>query len=244
MASRKKLIKLKPNIELTEGEWVLELEHVDNELTRVLDVFNFLEELFQLSNESGAALGAFNTAPLFWHVFRDCLQESMFMGLGRLCDLSPDVVDVSRVLYGAMAHPEFFSAEALKRRVAHRGLTESLANHLTTSAWVPDIGADLGFLKTEISSHLRRIEEIYSPIRDSYYGHRSTGIDAGALFEKTNRAELGETLDTLRQLVAGLRFFYDNGTKPRVDVRGTKVLDMTPRRALRDVVKAIVGSEL
>ena len=146
MRSRRKLGKLKPPSELTEGEWVRELEHIDNQLTHVLDVFNFLEELFRLSNESEAALGAFNTTPLFWHVFRDCLQESMFMGLGRLCDPSSDVVNV--------------------------------------------------------------------------------------------------TLDTLRQLVAGLRFFYDNGTLPRVDVRGTKALDLTPRRFFRDVVRAVAGREL
>jgi len=238
------LVKLKPFIELTEGEWVRELEHMDNELTRVLDVFNFLEELFQLSNESEVALGAFNTTPLFWHVFRDCLQESMFMGLGRLCDLSPDVVNMRRVLNGAMAHPEFFSAEALKQRVAERGLTESLANHLRANAWVPGDGAELKFLKDEVSCHLERIEKIYRPIRDSFYGHRLTGIDALAMFERTNRTELGETLDMLRQLVAELRFFYDNGTKPRVDVRGTKALDLTSRRLFRDVVRAVAGREL
>jgi hypothetical protein len=107
-SGRKKLVNLKPTIELTEGEWVRELEHIDNELTRALDVFNFLEELFRLCNESEAALGAFNTTPLFWNVVRDCLQESMFMGLGRLCDPSSDVVNVWRLLEGAMAHPEFF----------------------------------------------------------------------------------------------------------------------------------------
>ena len=244
MGSRRRLGKLKPTSELTEGEWVRELEHIDNQLTHVLDVFNFLEELFRLSNESEAALGAFNTTPLFWHVFQDCLQESMFMGLGRLCDPSCDVVNVRRVLAGAMDHPEFFSAEALRWRVAKRDLTESLANHLMASAWVPGRPADFRFLKIEVFCHLDRIEKIYSPIRDSYYGHRLTEIDARAMFERTNRTELGETLDVLRQLVAGLRRFYDNGTRPRVDVRGTKALDLTPRRFVRDVVGAIAGREL
>ena len=45
-------------------------------------------------------------------------------------------------------------------------------------------------------------------------------------------------------LAASLRFFYDNGTKPRVDVRGTKALDLTPRRFVRDVVRAVAGREL
>ena len=112
------------------------------------------------------------------------------------------------------------------------------------SAWVPSSGADFRFIKKEVSCHLGRIEKIYSPIRDSYYGHRLTGIDALAMFERTNRTELGETLDMLRHLVAGLRFFYDNGIRPRVDVCGSKALDLTPRRFFRDVVRAIAGREL
>src|ERR1039457_1464553 len=135
MARRKKLEKLKPTRELTEGEWLRELEYIDSQLTRVLDVFNFLEELSRLSSESEIAFAAFNTTPLFWHVFRDSLQESMFMGLGRLCDPSSDVVNVSRILAGAMDHPDFFSQEALVRRLAKRDLTESLANHLVENAW-------------------------------------------------------------------------------------------------------------
>lgn len=244
MARRKKLEKLKPTRELTEGEWLRELECIDSQLTRVLDVFNFLEELSRLSSESEIAFAAFNTTPLFWHVLRDCLQESMFMGLGRLCDSSSDVVSVWRVLAGAMGHPEFFSAEALRRRVAKRGLTESLANHLMAGAWVPGEGADLRFLKDAASCHLRLIEKTYAPIRDRYYGHRPAGVDAGAMFEGTNRQELGEALDVLRQVVAGLRFFYDNGVRPKVDVRGTKALDLAPRRFFRDVVKAVAGREL
>jgi len=64
------------------------------------------------------------------------------------------------------------------------------------------------------------------------------------MFEKTNRTELGETLDILRQLVGGLRFFYDNGNRPQLDVRGTKALDLMPRRYFRDVVRAVAGREL
>ena len=244
MRSRRKLEKLKLTRELTEDEWVRELEHIDGQLTHLFDVFNFLEELFRLSGESEAALVAFNTTPLFWNVFRDCLQESMFMGLGRLCDTASDVINVRRVLEGAVGHPEFFSNEALRRRVAKRALTESLANHLIDGAWEHDSSEDFRLLQKEVSRHLRRIEEIYLPIRGSHYGHRSIGVDASEMFEKTNRTELGETLDVLRQLVGGLRFFYDNGTRPRVDMRGTKALDLTPRRYFRDVVRAVAGREL
>jgi len=239
-----RLGKLTPINELTEQGWITQLKHIDDQLTRVLDVFNFLEELIRLSNESEVALSAFNTNPLFWHIFRDSLQESMFMGLGRLCDTSPDVVNVRRLLAGAMGHTEFFSKESLQVRLAKRGLTDSLADSLLENAWFPVSSEDLKPLKTAVSLHLRRIEEIYVPIRGSFYGHRSIEVDASALFEKTNRAELGEALDILRQLVGGLQFLYDNGAKPRVDVRGMKAIDLTPSRHLRDVVKAVAGRDL
>jgi hypothetical protein len=109
---------------------------------------------------------------------------------------------------------------------------------------VPGGGADLRFLNEAVSRHLDLIKRIYSPIRNRYYGHRLTEIDAHAMFERTNREELGETLDVLRQLVAGLRFFYDNGVKPRVDVRGTKALDLQRRSYFRDLVRALAGREL
>ncbi|SEG62892.1 hypothetical protein SAMN05421819_3927 [Bryocella elongata] len=239
-----KLGKMTPTNELTEDGWITQLKHIGGQVTRVLDVFNFLEELTRLSNESEAALSAFNATPLFWNVFRDSLQESMFMGLGRLCDNSSDVINVSRVLAGAMGHPEFFSKEALRMRLLKRKLTDSLADHLLENAWFPVSAEDFKPLKGAVSLHLRRIEKNYLPIRGSYYGHRSVGIDARALFENTNSTELGESLDTLRQLVGGLHFLYDNGAKPMVDVKGTKAFDLMSRRCVRDVVRAVAGREV
>jgi hypothetical protein len=166
------------------------------------------------------------------------------MGLSRLCDSSHDVVYVKRVLDGAMAHPEFFSTEGLRLRLTERGLTQSLADHLLKSAWEPSGGNDLRFLEKAVRSHLKRINKSYVPIRDCYYGHRLIESNTQAMFEKTNRAELGQTLDVLRQLVAGLRLFYDNGAKPRTDVRGTKALDLQSRSYLRDVVRALAGGQL
>ena len=244
MGNRKKLVELKPIRDLTETEWIQELEHIDNQLTHILDVVNFLEEFFQLNNKSEAAHRTFNTNPLFWKVLLDCLQESLFMGLGRLCDPSSDAVSVSRVVKGAMSHPEFFSATALRQRLEERKLTKSLDDHLQANAWTPVSGGELRFLKTAIASHLKRLEDSYLPIRNSYYGHRPIESDASTMFAETNRVELWETLDMLRQLLGGLRFFYDNGAKPRVDIHGTKALDLVPRRSFRDLVQSVVGCEL
>jgi hypothetical protein len=82
MGNRKKLGKLDKISELTEADWVGELEHIDKQLAHVLDVFNFLEELFRLSNESEVALGAFNTTPLFWSFGIACKSRCLWAWAG------------------------------------------------------------------------------------------------------------------------------------------------------------------
>jgi AbiU2 len=187
--------RLKPTQKLAEAEWVQELKHIENEVTHVVDVFNFLEEIIRLGNESEAAQDAFNATPLFWNVHRDCLQESMFIGLGRLCDPSPDTINVNRVLTTAMVHPEFFSEQALRRGLKERNLSKEQADNLIADAWMPKDRAEFKYLKKTVSFHLSRIEQIYRPIRNSHYGHRLRQGDIQAMFARTNRRELGETLD-------------------------------------------------
>jgi len=162
--SSKKKVKLKPTQKLSEAEWLQELKHIENEVTHVVDIFNFLEEVTRLGNESEAAFNAFNEAPLFWRVHQDCLQESMFMGLGRLCDFSPDAINVNRVLNAAMAHPEFFSGQALGRRLKERGVGKEHADNIVADAWVPNGNADFKYLKKAVSFRVSRIEQIYRPI--------------------------------------------------------------------------------
>ena len=61
MSIKKKAPRLKPTQTLSEAEWLLELKYIYSEVTHVLDVFNFLEEIIRLGNESEAAQDAFNT---------------------------------------------------------------------------------------------------------------------------------------------------------------------------------------
>lgn len=244
MSSMKKAAKLKPTQKLAEAEWAQELRHIQNEVTHLVDIFNFLEEITRLGNESEAAFDAFNAVPLFWNVHRDCLQESLFMGLGRLCDSSPDAINVGRVLAAAAIHPEFFSDQALRRRLKERNLSKELADNLVADAWMPKDRADFKYLKKAVSFHLSRIEQIYRPIRNSHYGHRLRQGDIQAMFARTNRGELGETLDALHELVGGLLSLHQNGLKPEIGARDLEPYNDKIKGYARSVVRKVAGRDL
>jgi hypothetical protein len=205
---------------------------------------SFSEEIDCLGHASEAAFDAFNATPLFWTVYRDCLQESLFMGLGRLCDPSPDAINLNRVLNTAMAHPEFFSEPVLRRRLKDRRLTKEQADTIVADAWMPKAGADFRYLKKAVSFHLGRIERIYRPIRNSHYGHRLAQSDIKAMFAKTNRKELGVTLDALHELTAGLLSLHQNGLKPETGARDLEPYNDKIKGYARSVVRKVAGRDL
>jgi len=242
--SKKNAAKLEPPMKLGEGEWLKELKHIENEVIHLVDIFNFLQEMSRLGAESEAAFDAFNAAPLFWNVHRDCLQESMFMGLGRLCDPSPDAINLNRVLTTAMLHPEFFSERALRRRLKERHLSKEQVDDIVADAWMPKDRVDFKYLKKAVSFHLTRIEQIYRPIRNNHYGHRLTQRNIHAMFAKTNRKELSTTLDALHEVVSGLLCLHQNGVKPEIGVRDFEPYNDKIKGYARSVIRKVAGRNL
>lgn len=241
--SKKKTKPLKPIKDLTEAEWFKEFTFIDNEVIHVVDIFNFLEEINRFGAESSAAFNTFNTAPLFWTLYRDCLQESLFMGLGRLCDAAKDVINVHRVLNTAMLHPEYFSQQALRRRIKARNTPEEYIDNLVSDAWIPKDTDDWKYLHKAVNFHLTRIEEIYRPIRNAHYGHRLTHADINAMFQKTNRKELSDTLDALHELMTRLRSLLDNGNKPEIGAN-FEFYNNQIKEHVRKVVRKVAGKNL
>lgn len=239
MTSRK---KRKSTPSLTEALWLQKLQFIENEVIYILDVFNFLDEIIHLCGEDEAALAAFNTTPLFWNTVKYSMQESMFMGLGRLCDQSGD--NVRNVLEQTKEHVEFFSKEALRRRVMERNLCEAWTDSLIARAWIPNNSADFSDLEAEVSIYLSKIEHIYKPIRNKYYGHRILQCNVCALFEKTNRKELGEALNMLYELTEALMSLYLNGTKPKIGNCNLRQRNDKIKDDLRSVVNKITGRSL
>jgi hypothetical protein len=244
MSGNKKAARLKPTQKLDEAEWLEELRHIENEVIHIVDIFNFLEEIVRLGNESEAAFDAFNATPLFWNVQRDCLQESLFMGLGRLCDPSPDAINVNRVLVTATVHPEFFSEQALRRRLKERHLKKEQADNIVADAWMPKDRTDFKYLKKAVSFHVSRIEQIYRPIRNNHYGHRLTQSDIQAMFARTNRKELSDTLDALHELVGGLLSLHQNGLKPEIGARDLERYNDKIKGYARQVIRKVAGRDL
>lgn len=243
MSSPKKTKPLKPIKNLTETEWFKEFMFIENEVIHVVDIFNFLEEINKLGAESEAAFNAFNTVPLFWTLYRDCLQESLFIGLGRLSDAATDAINVRRILNTAMLHPEFFSQQSLRRRIKARNIPDEYIDNLVFDAWIPKEHKDWRYLHKAVNFHLTRIEVIYRPIRNNHYGHRLTHADIQTMFQKTNRKELSETLDALHELMTRLRSLFDNGNKPEIGCDFEYYNDQI-KDYVRKVVRKVAGQQL
>jgi hypothetical protein len=244
MSNKKTTNPRKPILSLTEAEWLEELRFIANEVVHVIDIFNFLEEIIRLGKESEAAFDVLNSEPLFWTVQTDCLQESMFMGLGRLCDESQDAINLNRVLNTAMSHPEFFTKDALIQRMKAQNISEGFLNQLMGRAWIPTTGADFRYLKQAASFHLNRINKVYKPIRDSHYGHRLTHADIGEMFAKTNRKELSETLDAMHELLTGLNELYERGIKPEIGAHDLESYNDRIKGYVRNVIQRLAGKDL
>lgn len=244
MSSRKPLKPLKPKEDLTEPEWLEELQFITNEVAHVVDIFNLLEEIIRLGKESEPALDVLNSNPLFWRVQTDCLQESLFMGLGRLCDESPDVINMHRVLNTAMLHPEFFAKDELARRIKTQNTSEQFLNQLMGRAWVPKHPSDWKYFVKAANFHLTRIEDIYRPIRNSHYGHRLTHADISTMFARTNRKELADTLDAMHELATGLNTLHERGTKPGIGARDLELHNDQIKGYARSVFEKLAGRKL
>ncbi|HEY2913913.1 MAG TPA: hypothetical protein VGK21_11180 [Candidatus Angelobacter sp.] len=229
---------------MTEAEWLEELIQIEVEITHVVDIFHILEEINRLPIAHSNVYHAFNKEPLFWNIQRDCLQESLFIGLGRLCDSSPDAIDINRVLNTAMVHPEFFSEEALIRRWEANNVAQEHIDNLLVGTWKPKDRLEFRYLKKAIAPHIKRIEDIYRPIRNAHYGHRLTNAAIHQMFALTNRGELSATLDALHELVSGLIGLYRNGKKPEIGVRSFKSYNNKIKEYARNVIEKVVGGDL
>jgi hypothetical protein len=244
MSNRKKLKPLKRQQNLSESEWLEELRFIANESSHVIDIFHILEEIIRLGKDTEAGFDVLNADSLFWRVHTDCLQESMFMGLGRLCDSSTDAINVHRVLKTAILHPEFFTKKALTQRMKAQSISEQFLNQMLGKAWIPTDSSDWKQLRKAANVHLSRIEQIYRPIRDSHYGHRLTHADINEMFAKTNRNQLSDTLDAMHELVTGLNDLYERGIKPEIRSRDLDLHNNQIKGYARAVIEKLAGKKL
>lgn len=231
---------------MTQEQFWRDLQHIDGEVDHALSVFHTYEEIIRLGAQSARAFSAFNMDAMFWNTQAYCLQQTLFMILSRLVEDGPDCLTVRSVLNSAASHPEFFSRQALERRVRERKIPEEYIENLLEDIWTPEGESNFKHLKKALEPHAARIAQKYRPIRDNYIGHNIIGSTSTIreLFAMTNRAELSKMLDFLHELVAGLINLYLNGVKPDIGARDFDSYNGKIAASARRVVQKVVGGEL
>lgn len=226
-------------LSLSEGEYLHELDVLDADIDHVFETFYVLEEMNQLSKDNEPVFAVLNKNAVFWTTQARCLQTSLFIGLARIFDSDPNTHSIHRVVSLTLAHPGFFSKDSLyKRRMQlANNVKPAWLDGFIQQTWSPKDASELRYLKKALRPHAKIYDDIYHPIRNTFYGHRSRGIsETIKLFERTNRTELENILDFLRDLIFEIRNLYNNGSQP---VLGQKTFDKS-KEAIRKEVQDVL----
>lgn len=229
------------DLQMTEQKFVGYFQNISVEVEDAIAVFQTYEEINKLAAENGVVLKAFNENPLFWKVQAHSLLTTLFVALSRILDMNPNTLSIHQLLNETLAHPEFFSKDALRKRKSELKIGPEYLDALIDRAWAPADASQLRYLKKALAPHVRKFQEIYLPIRHVYYAHRVLGQPVDQLFALTNRAELGKILSFLRELVEGITYLFLNGTKP--EPVGRDLIDCNDdiRASVRAVIGKVVG---
>jgi hypothetical protein len=211
-----------PRPRFTDAQYLKELQNTSNEVLDAIAVFHTYEEINLLALEDPAVYQALNKDADFWMVIAHSLQTTLFITLARIFDTGPNAHSIHRFVNITVGHPHLFSREALKaRRIAMNGRKQpEWIGEFLNGTWEPNGSADLRSLKKELAPHAKKFEEVYRPIRHTFIAHRAVNIEeVSQLFQRTNRAELGEILDFLHDLTDAIWQLYNNGIRPELGRR-------------------------
>jgi len=230
------------NSAITEHEFWEHVQSISAEVDDALAVFHTYEEILRLGSED-AVFRAFNANAMFWNVQKVSLQTTIFVALNRLFETDPNALSIHRLLNETLAHPEFFSKDALRKRKGDLKIGSEYLDALIDGAWAPADASELRYLKKALQPPFRKFTEIYQPIRHWYYAHRLLQTDkpVAELFSLTNRNDLGQILDFLHELVGGIWHLYQNGMKPEFGMQRFAHNDNEATRSAREVISKVAG---
>jgi len=231
------------NSAITEQEFWEHVQSVSAEVDDALAVFHTYEEILRLGSEEDAVFRAFNANAMFWNVEKVSLQTTIFVALNRLFETDPNALSIHRLLNETLAHPKFFSRDALRKRKCDLKIGPEYLDAMIDSAWAPADASELRYLKNALKPHFRKFTEIYQPIRHWYYAHRLLQTDkpVAELFSLTSRNELGQILNFLHELVEGIWHLYQNGMKPEFGTQDFAHKDSEATRSAREVINKVAA---
>jgi AbiU2 len=139
---------------------------------------------------------------------------------------------------------QLFSKEALRSRKTSGGPEPAWLDDYMKDVWVPAESSQLRFLQKALNPHVSLFTSVYLPIRNNVYAHRLMSDDrAGAeLFPKTNREEIGKTLNFLQELVAVVQDLYSNGNEPKLGERDLSDSGKRIRTGVEKVLRKLANA--
>lgn len=206
--------------QMTESKYVEELNLISDDVDTAIKCFYTYIEIHNYAAEDQRIYRAINKEPEFWKINLYSLQTAFFIALARIFDDGKDAHSIHKLLTATVAHPEFFSKEALgARRTAGGPKPEWLDTYLS-DIFEPQV-ADLRALKKSLSMHRTSYNLAYADIRNFVFAHRiySDKEQITALFSKTLPVEVDKMLYNLRDLLDAVRDLFVNGRRPELGSR-------------------------
>lgn len=227
-----------PPSPFTPKEFLDEVNLLTIEIEAAIVIHHTFEEINHLGLYDKKVLNALQRDALFWRTQLACLQTSLFLTLSRIFDTDPNAHTIHTLLNATLGNIHLFSASALEARRKESGTKPEWLDSFIAQAWTPSSAKDLRHLKTLLTPHARRFEQVYRPIRHAVYAHRlMTDLKAGAtLFIQTDRSEITEMLDFLHDLIMAIRNLFENGLNPELGKRDFK----EHNRDIRDGVESLL----
>jgi hypothetical protein len=212
---------------MTESEYWRDYQLTRNEVSTAINSFYTYVEIHNFAGENETVYRTLIDAPAFWNIQLYSLQTTFFIVLGRIFDNGSDVHSIHKLIAATVAHPEYFSKQALAiRKTAGKDKPAWLDSFLV-DVYEPD-RSDLRTLKKALTPHRKNFDSVYGDIRNHVFAHRILKEEKliSELFSKTLIEDIDDMLYFLYDLLEALQQLFDNGRRPEL---GTRTYDYKER---------------
>jgi hypothetical protein len=227
---------------MTEQEFIQTFHIVASEVDAAFISFQSYEELNHLARTDKDISNVLNADAEFWQGYRSALQALLFGATNRLFDRTSGAITVQTIVTAVLGNIQLFSKDRLSARMMSKGPKPVWFDDFMASAWVPTDASQLRHLQRALNQHVSRVEA-YRRIRHNVYAHRLMADEKAAaeLFPSTNRAELGETIDFLKDLVHVIQDLFNDGREPVLSRNDLTHAKQIARQSVGKVLRKLVA---
>lgn len=205
---------------MTESEYSRDHQLIDEEVNLAIESFYTHLEIHACAAEDRDVYRMLNEQPTFWNVQLYGLQSAFFLALGRIFDDGKDCLSIHKLLTATVAHPEFFSRQALALRKSGGGPKPEWLDAYLVDVWEPQV-SDLRSLKKALAPFRKKYDRVYDNIRDQVFAHKilREREHVSDLFSKTQIDEIDDILYFLYDLMEALWSLFQDGRRPELGIR-------------------------